>query len=235
MKSLGSQFQNLVRMVLGVGAALLFAACSGLGGFGDPTNKSDTLVVRSATDEVKWISSAVSDARDTISLQSASYRIFNEGRLLVRLSALKNSAPNIIQQQPILFRVQLAEGSDEALARSELKICSLEKNWMMLATWTKAHPYKAGAWKNLGGDFLPENCILPLPSNHASIATAGEAAFCGKEGTLCYDLQDWVQSYVRERGIDNGFILIYDSPTGLRIHGDATTAGPTVFWRKLRY
>lgn len=200
----------------------------------DPTVKENTSVVRTAADEVKFISMNITEVQNTESIQATSYAIAKEARLLMRLSALKPNSDNILQEQPILLRIQLRDPAIETDARAKLKICPLDKNWMMFATWKRAHPYSNGIWKKGGGDFRQENCFEALPSNHESISKDGEAVFCGGSGTLCFDLQKWVMSHVRERKIDNGFILINDSDAPILIEGDGGYSGPSLFWRKFR-
>lgn len=221
---------------LGIWGALVFigAGCAQPASFGDPSKKEETLVVRSASDEVKLISADIRKPDDERSLKATVYPLDARNRLLLRLSSLKPASLQILDQQPLLLKLEFKSPDLALAARPSLRICPLTKNWMMLATWSKAHPYKGGAWTRAGGDFEDTACLDALPANHASISADAEASFCQGETRLCFDLKPWFEAYVKERRTDFGLILINDGATPLWIHGDATLQGPSLFWRRLR-
>ncbi|MBX3019467.1 MAG: hypothetical protein KF767_16390 [Bdellovibrionaceae bacterium] len=208
--------------------------CGQVMGFGDPNIKEQTQVVRSASDEVKLISADIRKSDDDRTLKAASYPVDERNRVLLRLSSLKPSSYQILDQQALLLKIETKDADLALAARPALKLCPLTKNWMMLATWSKAHPYKGGGWGAAGGDFESSACLEPLPSNHTSIAKDAEASFCQGDTRLCFDLKPWFETYVRERQTDFGLILINESRTPLWILGDATLQGPSLFWRRLR-
>jgi hypothetical protein len=203
-------------------------------GFGDPTQKAETQVVRSASDEVKLISEDVRRGEDPLTLKAATYPVSRRSRLLLRLSSLKPSSYQILDQQVLLLKIEMKTAEIAAQARTAVKLCPVTKNWMMLATWSKAHPYKGGAWGQTGGDFENSACLEPMPANHASITADAEADFCKGDSKLCFDLKPWFEAYVRERQTDFGLILINDSSAAIQVLGDATLQGPSLFWRRLR-
>lgn len=215
-------------------SAAALAGCGQVMGFGDPTVKEQTQVVRSASDEVKLISADIRKSEDERTLKAATYPLDERNRVLLRLSSLKPASYQILDQQPLLLKIETKTAELALAARPALKLCPVTKNWMMLATWSKAHPYKGGNWGQPGGDFESAACLEPLPANHVSIAADAEAAFCQGDTRLCFDLKPWFEAYVRERQTDFGLILINDGGTPLFILGDATLQGPSLFWRRLR-
>lgn len=208
--------------------------CGDIASMGDPNNKIETQVVRAASDEVKMINAAIKKPDDSLTIRAAYYSLSSSSRLLLRLSSLKGQMWKILDQQAMLLKLETKTAEISTRARPLLKICPLIKNWMMLATWTKAHPYRDGAWAQSGGDFEPEACLEALPANHASIASDDEANFCQGATRLCFDLKPWFQSYVRERQVDFGLIVIAETDEPILILGDATLQGPSLLWRRMR-
>lgn len=223
-------------LTLLVGGAFL-SGC-GMGAFADPNDKASTQVIRTAGDEVKWISTDLKQSESPLSLWASSYKISPTSRLLIRLSSLKGARWQILDQQPLLMKLETRSTEMADQARSSLRLCPLQKNWMMLATWSKAHPYRQGQWSQAGGDLDWQGCLEPLPANHALISHGDEANFCspspGSAAVLCFDLKPWFSTYVRERDTDFGLILINESAAPVFVQGDSTLGGPSLFWRKFR-
>lgn len=227
-------FKMIFQILLFGHLFLGLAGCAGQLSLGDPAKKEDTLVIRSSSDEVKLISPSIIKGEDPRSLKAAIYEISTTSRLLIRLSSLKPNSYNIVDQQPLLLKLEVRNSAIAIRSRPLLKLCPLNKNWMMLATWSKAHPYKGGQWQNAGADFEPEACLEPLPQNHASIAASEEAEYCQGENKICFDLKPWFMAYVRERQTDLGLVLIAATDDPVAVMGDATLQGPSLFWRKMR-
>lgn len=223
-----------MKTLLMIALLLSLTGCNQALSLGDPNVKEQTQVVRSASDEVKLISADIRKAEDKRTLKAPTYPVDARNRVLMRLSSLKPSSYQILDQQALLLKIETKSQAVAVAARPALKICPLIKNWMMLATWSKAHPYKGGAWTQVGGDYESSACLEPLPANHASIQTDAEAAFCQGDTRICFDLKPWFEAYVRERKTDFGLILVNDGGTPVEILGDATLQGPSLFWRRLR-
>lgn len=222
---------------------LTISGCGSANLFGNPMDKTQTQVVRVATDEVKLIQEGQKSGISQRSMKLSSYPLAQKSRLLLRLSTLKKESWNILDQQALLLKLEIKPETTpasmsfkeyQAQARAAVKICPVTKNWMMLATWDKAHPYRSGGWNFPGGDFDVESCFASIPTNDPRLANDEEAVFCQGENKLCFDLMPWFQSYIRERQADMGLIVINESSQEIAVMGDATLQGPTVLWRRFR-
>jgi hypothetical protein len=115
-------------------------------------------------DGVKWISPSVRVENDARTYFQNSYLISPQGRLLLRREDLHEKMDTIFvdETHPVLLTLSLADSGNMTTAIANLKLCAVSKNWMMLATWEKAHPYgDSGYWKSQGADFVTESCLSP--------------------------------------------------------------------------
>lgn len=209
---------------------LLLGACaSGQ----DPSDVTATKVETFATDEVKLISSSISDVLAPGTYQSDKYTISGESRLLLRLGNLKSLAREILDEQPVLVRISPV-ASDRDQAFQHLLLCPLEANWMMHATWKRAHSYSGGYWKSPGADISWESCLTPLPTDSPIYAEVEEARFCESSRSFCFDIKAHLKAFVRSRGINNGWALVNLHGDPVQIFGDREILGPEVFYRRLR-
>jgi hypothetical protein len=105
-------------------------------------------------------------------------------------------------------------------AVASIKACPLKRNWMMAATWKRAHPFsRQGRWSSEGGDYDPAECV-------AATATQGDFA--------AFDVTPWFVNYVRGRRQNYGLILIHDpGNSATEVSGDASGAySPRIQWTK---
>lgn len=213
---------------------LTTAGCGPLsfGTHGDPTDVKDTKAKTMATDEVKLIVMGIETPMEKGTYSANTYLLSSTSRLLVRLGAMKSLATDVLDEQPVLLRVAPAQATDVTIARTEIKLCPLLSNWMMYATWKRAHPYRNGEWLD-GGNIDSANCIRALPENSPLLANPEESNFCSSQTYLCFDIRPYLISYVRSRNINYGWALVSDSKA-LEIFGDATLKGPEMFYRQLR-
>lgn len=200
----------------------------------NPHEKADTRALRFAINEAKLINANISDPRAENTYDAPAYRISTQSRLLMRFSSLRPNATQILSEQPLLLRIELTEGSDIAVAKAGLKTCPITSDWMLAATWKRAHTYRDGNWRANGGDFDATMCAQALAPDSTALKSEDEALFCSGERVLCFDVSNWMQTYVRERGQDLGLILINEREGFADLHGDNSARGPTLFWRILR-
>lgn len=178
--------------------------------------------VISAIDEAKLISTSIEDGRDPQSYWQRAYTISPESRLLVRYQKLKEKMSGIRDDKLVIFRIHLIDPNQVADARANMKICPVTKNWMMKATWKRAHPYKGGEWTP-GGEVESAKCI----SSSSDLASTID--ICKETGALCFDVHNWYHNYLLEQDLNYGMILISDMP--IAIYGEISgSLGPRLHW-----
>lgn len=209
---------------------LLLGACASPQ---DPSDVKATKVETFAADEVKLISSSISELLAPGTYQSDEYTISAESRLLLRLGNLKSLAAEILDEQPVLVRISPVPG-DWDRAFENLMLCPLETNWMMHATWSRAHSFSGGFWKAPGADIIRDSCLSAVPVDSPIYAQAEEAQFCDSSRSLCFDIKPHLKAFVRSRGISNGWALVNFSGEPVQIIGDRGILGPEMFYRRLR-
>jgi len=200
---------------------------------GDPKDVTTTSVKTFAVNELKLISPEITLANDPSASLRYDYKISQTSRVLLRLGALKGLSGEILDEQPILLRIAPDPGAPIETAKENLRLCPLSKNWMMYATWTRAHPYNEGLWKSSGGDFEAFECLQPIAADSTLLTHEEEKAFCDPSSFLCFDIGKYTRSNVKARNINYGWILT-SNKDALVIYGDLTTRGPEVFYRKFR-
>jgi len=169
-------------------------------------------------DSVKLISPSISDANDPSCYMQDSYSISDSNRLLLRFEELSQDAPNVVTNgQTVQFTVTLENSSDSKHAATDLRLCYLTTDWMMLATWTKAHPFGGdqGSWSQPGGDY--SQCISP-----SGVDSSGVASF---------DVTTWFINDIQDRGTNDGFILMASDIHPIVIYGDKSMeSSPRMLW-----
>jgi hypothetical protein len=129
-------------------------------------------------------------------------------RLLLRFEALANHSVTIAGDHQVIVQVGLEHSEDSELATSSLLLCPLSTDWMMLATWTRAHPFSdSGSWNRPGGDFDPQSCITR--SNKTQKENGDFAA------EVQFDATRWYTDYPRGRNQNFGFALIAKEPISI--------------------
>lgn len=105
------------------------------------------------------------DAKWTYSQQS--YEIDSYSRILVKTDGLNSEEVYVDDKFIMAFSIYSARGdlTEEELAG--IKLCPVTKNWMIYATWEKAHPFQDGSWSKTGGDFNENECISVAAYNIA--------------------------------------------------------------------
>lgn len=207
--------------------------CGDLSSLRDPTKIENTSLKSERFSEMKLISEEIQDSQDKRSLLATTYSIGESSRLLMRNPQILQIEPSMIDLYPILIQFQLVENYSSQDLR-ELKICPLTKNWMMLATWSKAHPYKNGLWDTEGSDMDYRFCESILDIERINQLPPEERSRCTKETAICFDVRPVIKSAVRESVKNYGFVLINQGQQVISIFGDASFSQPLLFWRGLR-
>ncbi len=170
-------------------------------------------------DGVKLVRASVASPTDPSTIGRPEYLIDSDSRLLMRLESLQEHADEIRTDEGYSLKLVVtpiassASGREEARAR--LQLCALARNWMMLATWKRGHPFDAtGKWSTPGGDYDSEQCFSPELT---------------EEGLLVFTVTPWFVMEVRGRGRNYGFVLMASAPVTIR--GDGSSAqGPWLQW-----
>lgn len=97
------------------------------------------------------------DADWTYSQQS--YQIDPYSRILVKTDNLNSQEVYVDNKFIMAFSIYSSRGdlTEEELAG--FKLCPVTKDWMIYATWEKAHPFQGGSWHNNGGDYNESECL----------------------------------------------------------------------------
>jgi hypothetical protein len=130
-----------------------------------------------------------------------SYTLDPDRRLLLRLETFSDwKSVSVTEDKRVWLQVVLDDKNKDTDI-SDLKLCPLRKDWMMLATWYRAHPFSdSGIWENEGGDFDPESCTLrtiPEKNETPTLKTV-----------VRFDITQWYKDYARGRGTNYGFVLV---------------------------
>jgi len=209
-------------------------ACADIGSSLDPSVVTDTKPVNAAIDEEKLISQGIESPQDPRTMNDPTYSISNTSRLLIRFGKFLSDAGNILDEQPILLRLEVSD-ADTTAALKDLQVCPITKNWMMYASWSKAHPYKNGNWDHPGGDIDFVDCFSGLDAADPALKNQEEKDFCSDKKAICFNVLPYFKSFVQARNSDNGLAVVNQNGPAVNIYGKTTLKGPVLFWRKLRY
>lgn len=201
----------------------------------DGKKVENTVVVELAVDEVKLISSSISNPNETSTFYTSEYVLHPNAKLLMRLGSLKTQTAKIVIEQPVLFRVSVKQDSGNSV-NEKLRLCPIMSEWMMGATWFKPQRNNK-KWMAEGGDFDMSNCLLPLKKDDPIFDAQHleEKQYCSGSDVICYDIKIYINAYIRTRNIDYGFALISSELQGITLYGDRTTRGPEILWRKIKW
>lgn len=163
-------------------------------------------------------------ANDSHLYQQSSYPIDSRARLLLRYEDLLKLNDEIVINSNHAARVELSvlNIDQKAEAAERLRVCPMNRNWMMLATWYQAHPFGGGEdWSEPGGDYVRRDCIK------ADILSESSP-------TLSFNASNWLSQYVFARSANYGLVVINDDSQTIDIIGDgAGYLGPRLIYDKL--
>jgi hypothetical protein len=178
--------------------------------------ENSTVVSEPVLDSVKLIRSDIVDAEDSSALGQSEYDISFESRLLLRReSLLEQSTALVVDSTNNAFlRLNLVDGSQSSDAVANLKLCRLQKNWMMLATWKQAHPFNnRGLWQSEGADYAETSCLSPTASTE-------------DPALVTFVVTTHVQEEVINAGRNYGWVLLSTQGTTFKIKGDGDPMEP---------
>lgn len=168
-------------------------------------------------DAVKQIAPSITADDDGSAMLQSTYTISPSNHLLMRLETMDEKISNLVlsDTNPLKVKITVLNSADTSAAQSALRLCPITRNWMMLATWTRAHPFNsAGVWSAPGGDYQNSDCV---------------SATVASESVIEFKMNNWINNDVRGRGLNYGVILISD--TEIQIYGDeASSNSPRVSW-----
>lgn len=173
---------------------------------------------------IKLISTNITNPRAENTMNQSLYTLSSTSRLLVRLEGIDKRTGNaVVDQEKRMFMAISSSDFDEnkETYSSKIEVCPISKNWMMLATWERAHPFPtaSGRWSQRGGDILEGECIRSDLTYKDPLSN-----------TIYFDVSDWFIYYVKSRG--ENFGLMVKSSTVINLYGDADlTRGPRFIWQ----
>ncbi len=173
---------------------------------------------------VKLISPSIDDPRDERSMKQDSYKLNSKARLLARLEKISDRSGRAVvnDEKRMYFAISSDSFIDnQSQYETNIQICPLTTNWMMLATWNQAHPFpdSNGKWKKKGGDYAEEDCV-----------TADLSYPDGREDSLYFDVSDWYVYYVQSHKKNYGLVIKVDGE--VEIFGEEDTLrAPRFIWQ----
>ena len=193
---------------------------------GEPLPSDPYVEKQFFANELKLISSDIPDPRDPRTFKQEIYNLSQESRVLVRLESMQTRTSNTVISRS--KRMYFSVSSPELESRysdlsAGIQVCPVRSNWMMLATWTRAHPFptNSGRWSRAGGDFQQSDCFLSVSSYPTP-----------EPDTLYFDVSDWYLYQLQSRSENFGLIIV--SNTGATIYGDENIRkGPKFIWTEL--
>jgi len=204
---------------------ILFTGCIELA---DTENVKDYATETYPMDTVRLISSDGQNQK-----QQGSYTVSADKHLLMRFDDFNDHAGKVRAKPDdassiLRVKVLVYPKGDLAVAADILRLCVVTRQWLIQATWERAHPYSnAGVWSRLGGDYSDDACItgkLDAPPNVTPPTR------------LAFDITDWFFTYMKASPPQNtGFILVglHDSAV---VNGDrAGELSPRMYWLERTY
>ncbi len=155
-----------------------FIAILGLTACGVRTTSTPEQTIRtfefSTFGSLKLISPDIQDPKDKSSFEQSSFLVSEElpTRLLLKSENLKERTTDITIDEHFTMALEMHIDTADLTAEQVqgIKACPLKSNWLLLATWEKAHPFgDKGNWTQSGGDFNQEDCISVASYNGEDI------------------------------------------------------------------
>lgn len=223
--------------------SIMNIACDvSVGGDGEPVRKKSY----EATSNMKFINSSIVSPKDPSSYGQDSYLLGVESRLLLKSDDLIDKTNNVNIDSKFKMALSMYVGrndlTDEEL--SAIKLCPLEKNWMVLATWARSHPFQGGEWAKAGGDFNDSACVAvaaynedsdildPIVEPPSDLVTAPIVSDFSTRGSsqtkIQFDITDWFLNGPFAGYENTGFIIVTD--VEVLFWSDASGFRPTISW-----
>lgn len=208
---------------------MVMAMLSGCGDLKLGTGLGDKKVTSFSFDGVKLIEDGIDDGAAEGTIKQQRYNISSSSRLLTRFETLQSSKEKIIigTDDDVWVRYTAVTADMKTLAVAHAKLCPLARgDWMMLSTWTHAHPFsKDGRWRESGGDFDSLECVTAVASipNDPSSGTIYDAQ------SFYFKITRWYLDSIVGRDQNHGHTLM--SNVSITIFGDGSGAySPRILW-----
>lgn len=192
-----------MKALLGCLVGVLITGCGSYG------NRDVSVTTQHAMDGVKRIYPGVK-TNDPASYGQSTYLIHSTSHLLLRFESLSQYANRIDTNsgKKIELLLSVPTAAEQANAITSVRVCPINKSWMMLATWELAHPFGAGdPWETPGGDYEFSACV--------SGTTDGET-------NLRFDVRQWYINYPQAQGFNHGLLVLSDKE--VRIIGEKSAS-----------
>lgn len=187
-------------------------------------------------DGLKLISEGVEDGQRESSINHHEYEIQSTSRLLLRLEDLDAhlSRATGITTENVFVQVRLKGQSYDDIKDAEIKLCPMTRNWMMLATWKRAHPYGGeGLWNEEGGDYDASLCASAQAQTEKNRFVRFPDSSSDKpldSAMMVFDVKQWYENYPLSKNEDYGFILLSEA-VKIKIYGDGSGSDrPKIYW-----
>lgn len=199
-----------------------------------------------ATTSVKIIQEGVEQPDDPSTVRQESVVLNYSKRILVKSDELTRSYQswNIDSDFKMAFNVYVNRADLSVDELNGIELCPLTKNWMIYATWSKAHPFHGGEWSTPGGDFQDSSCfavasyksddILAPPSSPPSTETLQAPVLSLDSSSsadfirIQFDVTNWFLNGPYAGASNNGFVL--RSQTEILFWADSSNHKPNLGW-----
>lgn len=174
----------------------------------------ESVQIMYAIDAVKLISPDITTGDHPRTYAQSSYALSPSRRILLRREDLLSFENSIDTSKKIAVELSFAE----TISDPRVRLCPVTRSWMMLATWTVAHPFgTSGKWQSVGGDWDAQGCVEGKD---------------GKDGkTVTFDMTSWFVLQVRARSTNHGLIVCSDDELSL-IGETAATGYPKLLFSR---
>lgn len=179
-------------------------------------------------DGVKQISPSITRGEDATAFSKKQYELDSQTRLLVRFEKPLDNAEQLHTTSKTKASLQFAcsDPNCNGAQPEDVGLCALERDWMMLATWTHAHPFgNSGKWTAAGGDFEEKNCVyaeeikFPDPTD-----THGKPLWS-------FAIGQWIIDRAVGHGNNFGWVLV--SKVALQLEGEKSIGyAPRIFYNE---
>jgi hypothetical protein len=207
---------------------LLVSACNG--SLKKSSEGGETKVEYYMVDGVKNIRSDTTDNLSPETYREDYYTLSSESRLLLRFENLASYNGKIVlgEKDHIWIRVVLSERTNIDQALKTMRLCSLTKNWMMMATWKYAHPFsKAGQWSRAGADYDPASCVQAVADPGKKLP--GETSPMDQRA-IYFNISRWYLDVFKGRGGNIGHVLMVDGGEAEILGDNSVSYAPRIQW-----
>jgi hypothetical protein len=201
-----------------------------------------------ASTTIKWINSNVSRHDEPASFGQEQYQIDENSNLLIKADDLSrdNYSWNVDDKFRMIFRVYLKNKELDLSSLEKVRLCPLLKDWMIYATWKKAHPFQGGDWSREGGDYSEDSCLYlsaynsdtdlhAAPDDYVFPDPKSFAPDVGTrlDGLVQFDVTNWFLNGPYAGVLNKGFVLLSDEEQ--IVFAEHMSLQPSFVWSEPMY